>query len=237
MELELPHIEGEQNEHRINENTHTKIDFCYMSRVLFGKYYSGIIPDIFNILLAIVYFRTSNLTHTYNQRVVHNAIIGALFCYGISVLIVIIKVANAYRYYGQHLTEIQIKKKITFESNNTFVFIGVAFSVLFRVPSIFIMYYFVPFTKTTMCDTYGELNCNLMKAYCTYELGITSVLGLLLFFVFMLSPIYLKGIPKTITTFIVQNIFGLIFGNIMTTILNFVNTIENQHNNNANNNE
>jgi hypothetical protein len=68
-----------QEEHRVNENTHTKINVQYLTEVFFGKHYIGLIGDCFNILIAIIYFRTLNLINNYDQILIQKSLIALLF--------------------------------------------------------------------------------------------------------------------------------------------------------------
>lgn len=199
--------------HQINGNTHVNINLMYLAEVFFGKWYLGAITDIFNILLAIVYFRTTNLNDGYDQILLQNSIIATLFTIGISLLMRISMVVNATRYYGQNLKITDADDKIIFKNNKIFLTFSVIICMLCQIPRILIFYYFIPLTKSTICDLYGSSNCDMLKAFCVVNLIVTSIFGIILFFGLMVLPALLTGISKDIATFVRDNVIGLLCGN------------------------
>lgn len=208
-------MQVQQENQRINQNTHVKINLNYLTEVFFGKYYIGIVGDIFNVLMTIVYFRTTHLNNNYQQKLLQNYIIATVFTFGFGLLIRTVFVGNAIKYYGQNLTISEVKKKITFIDNKFFLTFLLIFTLLFQLPRVLIYNYFIPLTKSTMCDLYGPINCYILKAFCVVNLIITFVLFVMYFCGLLFLPTYFTGIEKDIATFFRNNIIGLIFGNII----------------------
>lgn len=209
-------------EHRINENTHVKINLKYILEVFFGKWYIGICSDVFNILLIIVYFRTINLNDGDDQILLQNSIIATLFTIGVSLVMRCAMVINAAQYYGQNLRITEADEKITFKDNKMYLTTVTIIGVVFLIPRVPILYYFIPFTKSTMCDLYGPFNCDILKAISVINLITIGILGITLFFGLLLLPTYLTGTSKDIATFVRDNIFGLLFGNVLNSIVAIV---------------
>lgn len=210
MQPEVPH-----DEHRVNGNTHVKIDLKYLLEIFFGKWYVGVISDIFCSLIIIVYFRTTNLNNTYEQIVLQNSIIAILFTIGIGLLIRIMHVLHAMRYYGQNLRVTEADDKIIFKNNKIYLTFGMVVGVLFQIPRIPLYYYFIPLTKSEMCDLYGPANCDMLKAFCVVNLCLACFLAFALFCGLLILPTYLTGIPKDVAMFVRDNIIGLFLGNIV----------------------
>lgn len=202
-------------EHRINGNTHVKINLKYLLEIFFGKFGLGIISDVFSILLAIVYFRTKNFNNNADQRWLQNSIVASLFTIGIGLLIRATHTIHAARFYGQNLRVTEADEKITFKNNKIYLTFCLVISVMFQILRIPIFYYFIPLTKSEMCDLYGPANCDMLKAFCVVNLIMACFLGLSAFCGLLILPTYLTGIPKDIATFVRDNIFGLFFGNMV----------------------
>jgi hypothetical protein len=207
-----------QQVQRQNGNTHVRVNIRYLSEVFFQKYYYGIMGDVFNILLIIVYFRTMNLHNDDQQTLLQNSIIATLFTYGAGLLLRTGLVLNALRYYGQNLRIEEANEKVTFETNKIYLWLAGIFGTICIIPRIPIMYYFIPLTKTAMCDLYGPSNCDMLKAFSVVTLMTSGVFAISLFALFLAWPNYLTGTPKNIVTFIRDNIFGLLCGNVVNSI-------------------
>lgn len=213
MQAEVPH-----EQLRVNGNTHVKINLIYLAEVFFSKFYVNIIGDIVNGLLAVVYFRTRNLNNTDEQILLQNSIIAILISYAVDLSMRFTLVANATRYYGQNLRIIDVEEKITFVRNKIYITCSVVLGVLLQIPRIPLFYYFIPLTKSTMCDLYGPANCDMLKAICVVDLIITCVFGTSLLLGLMILPTYLTGILKDIATFVRDNMIGLLYGNAVNSL-------------------
>jgi hypothetical protein len=218
----MNNIEQPQNE-RINENTHTKINLLFLVKVFGWDNHISWIVDCFDILAVIVYFRIRDIHETYAQKIILNSFFAVFILFLINLFLRFAKVFNASRYYGQQLPKRFVNKNILFEKN-IYVIVCFMFVIeLFHICAIPILYYFVPFTKSTMCEIYGNVTCNLIKSFCTIELILLPISSLICFFGILMVPIVLeKGILKNIVLFVSNNIMGLLFGNAITTIFYIV---------------
>lgn len=206
-----------EQEHRRNANTHVTVNITCLVKSFLGKYYLQLLSHVFHILLTIVYFGTSNVIETVDEKFVHNSIIAILFIWGFSILMQLGICANIARFYMQEITHAKLKE-ISLEENKTLLWFSIIFVIPTNIPRAIVAYYFIPFTKSTICDAFGETHCVLTKIYIVYAMTGMCLCGMLLFCGFLICPNYLTGTPKNIMLFIRDNTLGLLFGNIMNTV-------------------
>lgn len=207
--------ENNRREHLINENMHVNINFIFLLKLFFGEKFIVFVSDVFDILLIIVYFNTSH-TKNYDQILVRKSIVASMFMYLITLTIRVLKIINASQYFGQNLRLQEVEKKITFEKNNVFINVMFVISILFQCPSTVLLYYFVPFSKSTMCNIYGTFYCNMIRAYCVLSLLFMSIILIGLFSILCAVEAFVpKGICRDSLMFFRNNLIGLMYGNFI----------------------
>jgi len=173
---------------------------------------------IFHLLIVIVYFST-NYTENNNQIFVRNSLTTVCILYLLELIKKFFIFFNSLRHFGKNLNEKEISQHIYLENDILFIIFNLALVFSETIAGAFLVYYFVPFSKTYMCNIYGLLYCNMIKAYCVFYLIFMPIINGLFFLGFLVHPENVSNkYIKIFLTFLRDNLLGLLFGNILNVV-------------------
>lgn len=202
----------------INENTHVLIDARYLiNKVYFlNEYYIFPIIDCIDILMCINLFLHLNSSYnSYNEKLIMYSIVCTLLMSLTFFIIRLSYLIYALQFYNKVITLEDQTKYLSLTANKYYYIFSSILFVFELIPDVIIIYFFVPFRNSHLCNLYGTFGCTILRIFSVVHVITLSILAFLLFLgVLSLPFIFQNGIYHTISQFLAGNIFGLFFGTL-----------------------